>query len=389
MSFPYHDRFWVDSAEFLKRHMRAGETVLAPDIFWWMFDIHRYAHATPERVQDWTVIHKGMLAKLRPDYLRAVLKELRPAFANDVFVILTRRPELPDIGHSSLHVAPLVAAVQLLPEAAVPAKPDGLDAMPSDAETIVKFETLDAGAFRDAMNSFWRSGGYLYTTARDQAYFQEIDHYIADHLGDMTGQTVLDLCCGSGRLKDLAKGARKVVGIDVADAAIALAIERHRGDDTFEFLVMDAAELAFPDASFDVVLFADAIEHVRRIDTVFDEIVRVLKPGGRLFTTVANTDSVNQIMTAKLGYPRFKTNYQHIQEYNLAEFEALARRYGLITKKAGGVFLFPYWGIPGIDEVVRDVVDNDSDLVEMFRRLGRQIGPEHAYAFAVLSVKGV
>jgi hypothetical protein len=56
-----------------------------------------------------------------------------------------------------------------------------------------------------------------------------------------------------------------------------------------------------------------------------------------------------------------------------------------VTETAG-VSLLPYWGIPGIDEVVRDVTDNDPEVVEMMRVLGARAG-EYAYTGVVLARK--
>ena len=43
MSFPYHDRFWTETADFVAERLAPGESVLAPDIFWWRFErIARY-----------------------------------------------------------------------------------------------------------------------------------------------------------------------------------------------------------------------------------------------------------------------------------------------------------------------------------------------------------
>lgn len=42
----------------------------------------------------------------------------------------------------------------------------------------------------------------------------------------------------------------------------------------------DLEQLTFPDASFDVVVTEDVLEHVRRPDSAFAEIHRVLRPGG-------------------------------------------------------------------------------------------------------------
>lgn len=48
-------------------------------------------------------------------------------------------------------------------------------------------------------------------------------------------------------------------------------------------LAMDAADLKFPDASFDFVFSYDALEHFPYPDRVLAEALRVLKPGGHVF----------------------------------------------------------------------------------------------------------
>lgn len=52
----------------------------------------------------------------------------------------------------------------------------------------------------------------------------------------------------------------------------------------------DLEALTFPDASFDLVLTADILEHVRRPAAAFAEIARVLKPNGFHIFTVPLTD---------------------------------------------------------------------------------------------------
>lgn len=48
----------------------------------------------------------------------------------------------------------------------------------------------------------------------------------------------------------------------------------------------DAGKMPFEDAGFDTVLCSQVLEHVEEPDRVLEEIVRVLKPGGRLIATV-------------------------------------------------------------------------------------------------------
>ncbi len=91
---------------------------------------------------------------------------------------------------------------------------------------------------------------------------------------------------------------------------------------------------------FDAVLFLDAIEHVRDAARVILEGGRVLKPGGEFVVTFANRNSVNQIMTRKLGYPEFVTNFQHFREFTLEEMRDLLAAGGMtVTGSAGNTAL--------------------------------------------------
>src|SRR5262249_51325974 len=142
-------------------------------------------------------------------------------------------------------------------------------------------------------------------------------------------------------------------------------------------------QLAFPDASFATVLFIDAIEHVRDAPATLSEIARVLEPGGDLVVTVANRNSLHQIIARKLGLPEFKTNYQHIREFSFDEIRTLLAERGLGVADAKGLFLYPFWGIPQLDDAVRVLTDEDPEMVEVLRLLGERVGPEYAYSFTV------
>jgi ubiquinone/menaquinone biosynthesis C-methylase UbiE len=109
------------------------------------------------------------------------------------------------------------------------------------------------------------------------------------HLADLKeGETVVDLGSGSGMdtfVAALKVGARgKVIGIDMTDEQRAKA-ERLRDRDGFRnvtYLKGYIETVPLPDASADVVISNGVINLATDKSKVFDEAVRLLKPGGRL-----------------------------------------------------------------------------------------------------------
>jgi ubiquinone/menaquinone biosynthesis C-methylase UbiE len=109
------------------------------------------------------------------------------------------------------------------------------------------------------------------------------------HLADLKeGETVVDLGSGSGMdtfVAALKVGARgKVIGIDMTDEQRAKA-ERLRDRDGFRnvtYLKGYIETVPLPDASADVVISNGVINLATDKGKVFDEAVRLLKPGGRL-----------------------------------------------------------------------------------------------------------
>jgi SAM-dependent methyltransferase len=151
--------------------------------------------------------------------------------------------------------------------------------------------------------------------------------------------------------------------------------------------VCDGAALPVRSGAFDVVLFLDAIEHVPDAEAVFVECARALRVGGDLLVTFSNTNSLNQILTRALGYPTFATNHQHIREFAPDEIFAMLDAAGLDVVETAGIELRPYWGVPGVDHLVRDPVDDDPELVEVLRALGRRAGIDYAYVGVVTARK--
>src|SRR5690348_5265845 len=94
---------------------------------------------------------------------------------------------------------------------------------------------------------------------------------------------ILEMGCSGGLLMQEFRnqGLTQVTGIDISSDAIALC--RSAGLDA---QVMDAQQLELPDASFDLVIASDVLEHLTDEARAFQEWKRVLKPGGLLIVFV-------------------------------------------------------------------------------------------------------
>ncbi|MCZ6764413.1 MAG: class I SAM-dependent methyltransferase [Alphaproteobacteria bacterium] len=393
MTFPHHDKLWTEVADFTLAQVCDGDTIICPDEFHWVLDsIYRYQNTSllPEQDYDLGIVHKGRLAEFNLPVLQRMCGSMAPIFANEVFVVLSGAPNVPRLGSGNQHVAALLDGVAKQREQAKnrpqpSPKPGPAEPVLPDPGRLKKCSAMTDDEFVEAMDDFFRAGGYRYETLRDQTYYRQIDRAIDRYLGDAAGKKVLDLCCGNNRLGDLITGVTDIVGIDISNVAIEQA--RDRSAPRFRFQRGDAHNIECADETFDIVIFCDSTEHVRHIETVLSEMARVLKKGGSAFLTAANVNSVNQIMSRKLGYGGFVTNFQHIREFSYSELTDMLADVGLEVERSDGLFLYPYWGIPGVDDTVRSLTDDDPEVVELMRVLGERVGPEHAYAFTVLAAK--
>lgn len=101
-------------------------------------------------------------------------------------------------------------------------------------------------------------------------------------LGDVSGRTLLDLGCGTGRwaLRLAARGAH-VTALDFSPGMLAAARAKS-GAHAVRFVEHDLRRpLPFADASFERVVSGLVLEHVHDLSAFFAEIARVLVPGGR------------------------------------------------------------------------------------------------------------
>jgi SAM-dependent methyltransferase len=101
-------------------------------------------------------------------------------------------------------------------------------------------------------------------------------------LPDVAGARVLDAGCGDGwYAQQLVAAGARVTAVDASARMVEHA--RRRLGDAAEVRVADLGRpLDFADESFDGIVSALALEHVRDWDALFAELRRVLAPGGWL-----------------------------------------------------------------------------------------------------------
>jgi phosphatidylethanolamine/phosphatidyl-N-methylethanolamine N-methyltransferase len=99
------------------------------------------------------------------------------------------------------------------------------------------------------------------------------------------GGRILEVGVGTGiSLPDYSRENR-IVAVDYSEPMLRKAQERvieHNLTNVEGLAVMDAEKLAFPDASFDVVVAQYVITAVPNPEGTLDELARVLKPGGEI-----------------------------------------------------------------------------------------------------------
>lgn len=109
---------------------------------------------------------------------------------------------------------------------------------------------------------------------------------VVEAVSPARGWSVCDVGCGYGAISHaLAEAGATVTGLTLSSAQAEVARIRSV-DGNPEFLVRDWLHNDLPSASFDAVVAVESTTHMPERQRVFDELARVLKPGGTLVLCV-------------------------------------------------------------------------------------------------------
>jgi ubiquinone/menaquinone biosynthesis C-methylase UbiE len=115
---------------------------------------------------------------------------------------------------------------------------------------------------------------------------------VREKIGDVAGLRILEVACGRGGfVRELAQRGARVTGCDFSFAALCMAktkLAQAGGSSSATLVHGDAQRMPFADASFDVIVSCETIEHLPDASSAILEMHRVTRPGGQLFLTTPN-----------------------------------------------------------------------------------------------------
>ncbi len=151
-----------------------------------------------------------------------------------------------------------------------------------------------------------------------------VEHWHRYHFASRfaAGMRVVDAACGEGYGSALlARSAASVVGADISAEAVAHARRAYAGVANLAFVEAPCTRLPLPDASADLFVSFETVEHIREQEEFLDEIARVLAPDGLLLLSCPNKREYSD----RRGF----ANEFHVKELYRDELAALvARRFG-------------------------------------------------------------
>lgn len=154
------------------------------------------------------------------------------------------------------------------------------------------------------------------------------------------GARVLDLGCGDGGMLAHLQATRGCsgYGVEINDANVLACVQR--GVNVIQ-LNLDEGLALFGDQSFDVVLQIDTLQHLRNAETMLRETARVGRIGIVAFPNFAHWPNRLSVLRGRMPVTR-RLPYQwydtpNIRVGTLADFDALARKNGLLIQDAFGL----------------------------------------------------
>ncbi len=141
-------------------------------------------------------------------------------------------------------------------------------------------------------------------------------------LPPLENKAILDLGSGDGRVIGHIKSKHglknlDITAVDISEEMLKIAKKNYPEIKTVQ---ADAKALPFPDETFDIVISTFLIVHIRDIDKFFDEVYRILKPGGTFIFTNINQRHPPKLKLSQVSKIVIKSFY-HIPRHVIESLE--------------------------------------------------------------------
>ena len=197
--------------------------------------------------------------------------------------------------------------------------------------------------------------------------YTKLHRLLREHGGDVAGKRILDLGASRGQFLARFAGA-DAVGTEIDASEIEHL--RRRGVEVNEaYLDPAAPALPFEDASFDVVLAGEIIEHMVDTQGFLAEIARVLRPKGSLALSTPNVLWWKHRLSVLRGrYPdvldyrlRYGRDYGHVRAFTPTLVRELLEEAGFADVRVIGKRLGPLATLTRLPRPLAHALDRAAD----------------------------
>lgn len=173
-----------------------------------------------------------------------------------------------------------------------------------------------------------------------QTEFNYVDHYIKDgelfdyfepytdgatlheqrrlheailvELSEVASAKILDVGCGSAWVaRHFVQSDTRVVSFDISDKNTKQALSLYPGD-LHHAVTGDVYRLPFRENSFDAIISAEVIEHVPNIQAYLGNLIRVVKPGGRVILSTPYNEKIIYSLCIHCNRPTPQHAHLHV-----------------------------------------------------------------------------
>lgn len=186
---------------------------------------------------------------------------------------------------------------------------------------------------------------YATSTQNESNYFgyqvgEAIVYFCNYFIKDIHRCRVLDYGCGLGHImKCFTEKKVHVWGVDMSQEAAKACRNRCKGSKYFHGVkVFNGQRLPYEDDYFDFITCTECVEHIlpEHMDNLLLELIRVLKPGGRILITTRNEEKLEE---SELLCPECNTLFHrvgHVNWYSVESLTHLMEAHGFKTVMCHG-----------------------------------------------------